>query len=86
MTDPEFDVLDELYFVQSFHHLKETLQWEDSVLIRILEELIGKGWVKCFREEDVDESLAPDEIHLATNYARYCYLATKEGLLAHNSR
>ncbi len=32
MSDLEYDVLDELYFVQSYTQLRDTLQWDDQML------------------------------------------------------
>jgi len=33
MSDLEFDLLDELYFVQDFAYLKATLRWEEETLV-----------------------------------------------------
>ena len=83
MTDDEFDVMDELYFLQSFEELKEQVDIEGEKLKEILRNLLSKGWVKCF--ESATESLAIDIIDFESNFDKYHYLATKEGLLAHNS-
>jgi hypothetical protein len=84
MTDEEFDVLDELYFVQSFDFLKEETDMQAEKLISILKSLIQKGWVKCFSDRP---ALYPiDEKFLGEDWLAYFYLATKEGLLAHNGR
>ncbi len=84
MSDEEFDVLDELYFVHSFTHVKNELSWSDSSLKRVLRKLIEKGWVKCFIS--VHEELVPEEVDFESNFNTYLYLATKAGLLAHNGR
>lgn len=84
MTEIEFDVLDELYFVQSFKALHGQLQLSEKALKETLARLIGQGRVKILRSPD--EELTLEEANFDLHYAGYCYLATKAGLLAHNSR
>lgn len=84
MTDNEFDLLDELYFVQSFSDLKEILEWEEGMVKETLHALIDKGWVKCFK--DIKAEVALEDVDFQQLYSRYFYLATKAGLLAHNGR
>lgn len=84
MTDLEFDVLDELYFVITFEDLRNTLSIEEEELQKVLYGMIEKGWVKCMRSFTEEAlPLNDDFIH---NYHNYQYLATKAGLLAHNSK
>ena len=47
MTDQEFDVLDELYFVQPFSFLIEELEMEEEELKQVLFSLLQKGYIKC---------------------------------------
>lgn len=81
MTDNEFDILDELYFVQSYNDLKKALGWDDKQLVDTLEGLVKKGWVKCFDGTDSEEVV--EQPQLADHYSNYRYLATKAGLLKH---
>lgn len=83
MSDLEYDVLDELYFVQSYNYLKNTLSWEDDMLRDTLKRLLEKGWIKCF--VDPKEEIFDNEIDIDTQYRKYFYLASKAGLFAHNS-
>ncbi len=85
MSDLEFDILDELYFVQSFSYLEETLELDTPTLQKALISLLDKSWVKCFLIGS-EEILSPEEIQMETEYQNYRYLATKEGLMAHNTR
>jgi hypothetical protein len=84
LTNEEFDLLDNLYFVISFEEVQTELEWEEIVLKNKLFELIQKGWVKCFKKgsDDLIEGISDFE----SQYKNYNYLATKEGLLAHNSK
>jgi hypothetical protein len=82
MTDQEFDLLDELYFVQHYSELKRQLSWEDDLLLRLLKNLYEKELIKCFRTPD-DEVFQVDNLYLEGK--TYYYLATKKGLMIHNS-
>lgn len=84
MSDKEFQVLDELYFIQSFQELLVLTDLNEDELKTILEDMLAKGWVKSMKSREGEEP-ASEEDYL-THYASYHYLATKAGLLAHNSR
>jgi len=83
MSDLEYDVLDELYFVQSYAHLRDTLKWDDHMLKETIESLWKKDWIRCYSSPT--EELTGNEIDLETQYHTYYYLASKSGLFAHNS-
>ncbi|EON79415.1 hypothetical protein ADIS_0105 [Lunatimonas lonarensis] len=82
MTDDEFDLLDELYFLQSYEYLKETLGWEHSRLVATLDLLYAKEFVKCYSAPDTEVF---GEVNLERDGHRFYYLATKMGLLKHNA-
>ena len=85
MTDQEFDVLDELYFVISFQDLTRNLSWPAEELLPVLKELVKNEMVKCIdpqTEEEVELS-APQ---LDKQYNKILFLASKKGLMEHNSR
>lgn len=84
MSDTEFDVLDELYFVQPFAYLVDELELDELELREVLSALIEKGWVKCFLSMQEEE--LTHEVKLEEKYKEYFYLATKAGLMAHNGR
>jgi hypothetical protein len=83
MSDKEFDVLDELYFLQSFASLEKLLPYGGRELAEILENLIVKEWVRCYKAPD--DEIKFDKSGYWEEYHKYYYLASKEGLLAHNS-
>jgi hypothetical protein len=84
MTDFEFDLLDELYFVTSFQALQEKLAWSEAVLLEQLASLMQKGWIKCLDAQDNLLEFPPAD--LLTHYQTCLFLASKAGLKAHNSR
>lgn len=82
MSDDEFDLLDELYFLQSYEYLKSELNWDDERLMFNLQQLAQKGWIKCYvrPEEEIFE-----DPKIKTRGRDLFYLATKQGLLKHNT-
>ena len=82
MTDDEFDLMDELYFVQSYDYLKQELDWEDEKLLVILQKLADKEWINCFSSPDEEIFDDPD---IQSKGRTYFYLASKIGLLEHNT-
>ena len=83
MTDLEFEILDELYFVQTFDALLDSININEDELKHSLSQLIKKGWVKCMNS--LTEEVLADIPEFEDRYKNYFYLATKAGLLAHNS-
>lgn len=84
MSEEEFEVIDQLYFVTSYKDLNDSCNLNESKLLDVLISLSDKGWVKCYAEPD--KEIALTETDLKKNHNNYEYLATKQGLLAHNMR
>lgn len=84
MTDSEFELLDALYFTVSFDCLIKEFDFSEEVLVNELIALIQKAWVKCL--DKVSEEEIVDIMEIKRNFNAYNFLASKEGLLAHNSR
>jgi hypothetical protein len=82
MSELVFDLLDELYFVQHFDYLKQVLQWEDDVILFTLQSLFENDLIKCFVAHD--QELFQD-VKISDNGKNYYYLASKKGLMLHNS-
>ena len=81
MTDAEFDILDELYFVISFKDLQNQLDMDEMDLIEHLRKIFEKGWVRIF---DDPESTA-DVLFSTESISSAFLLASKSGLKAHTS-
>ena len=84
MSENEFDVLDELYFVTSYDELEKRLPDLTEELVSVLVSLLTQGFIKCLMNESDEEIFVVDKFTF--NYKKYNYLATKAGLLAHNSK
>ncbi len=84
MTNQEYDILDELYFLTSFTFLQENVDVKSLALEQILWELVTKEWVLCHQDGDVE--ITPTKTEFESEFGNYHYLASKKGLLAHNAR
>ena len=82
MTDAEFDILDELYFVTPFAELLAAAEIEKEALGKTLVSLYEKGWLRVYSERDTE--IKPESEDLHRNLEHYLFLASKEGLMAHN--
>ena len=80
MTEYEFELLDELYFLTNIEDLINALEWSFDKICHTLDILYDKGWIKIVDSLE-NEITNPD---LLNNYQDYCFLATKKGLMAHN--
>ena len=84
MTDLQFEILDELYFVISFDEVKDKLNLDESIFLEELQKLVEKEWVKCFIN---NSELSSEEVSKnLLDYKLYQFLSSKKGLFAHNSR
>ncbi|XOV93663.1 MAG: hypothetical protein ACFHWX_02915 [Bacteroidota bacterium] len=83
MTDDEFEVLDELYFVQSFQELTSLTQKDPNLLRNVLSDLYEKGWIRVFK--GIDDEISKEDVDWIKHSSDYLFLASKEGLMAHNT-
>ncbi|WP_424964087.1 transporter [Ekhidna sp.] len=83
MTDEEFDIIDELYFVTAYTDLKEATDLSDAELKENLIQMAMKGWVRVYKS--VDEESELDKLDF-DNYQSFFYLASKKGLFEHNTQ
>lgn len=84
MTEVEFDILDELYFVVSYPDLRSSLSLSDEELCAGLTGLLEKGYIKIlYPDQDTEHEY--NARAFGTQCQDYFYLATKAGLVVHNS-
>lgn len=84
MTDEEFNIIDELYFVTAYVDLKEATNFSDEVLKNNLVNMTKEGWIRVYKS--VNEESELEKLDLANDYQSYFYLASKKGLFEHNSQ
>lgn len=84
LTDVEFDILDEVYFVTDYPSVQHQLDRSEQALQEGLQSLLEKGYVQQLFFDKTHGDYVKQEVPDLTALSRYHYLATKEGLLAHN--
>jgi hypothetical protein len=85
VTDSEFDILDELYFVSSFADLLSKTRLAPAELERNLRSLLEQDLIRSFWP-DPDTEQAYEESSFGAIARDSFFLASKEGLLQHNTR
>jgi hypothetical protein len=85
VTDPEFDLLDELYFVTPFRTLLQKTGLPAAELEDQLRTLLEQGLIRSYWP-DPDTELAYETTSFGAIARDAAYLASKEGLLQHNTR
>lgn len=82
MNDEEFELMDELYFVQPYGYLLDALGWEDELILSTLHSLFSQGYIKCLDDPDSERF---DKVDILKEGKSLYFLATKKGLMAHNT-
>ena len=85
VTDPEYDLLDELYFVTPFRTLLQKTGLPVVDLENQLRSLLEQGLIRSYWP-DPDTELAYETTSFGAIARDAAYLASKEGLLQHNTR
>lgn len=84
MTNQEFEVLDELYFLTGYKDLEDSCDMGTPDLKDLLWNFLQKEWVLCHQNND--QEINPTIKEFESLFSNYHYLASKKGLLAHNAR
>jgi len=82
MTNAEFLLLDELYFITAYSDLLRRIDLNENEIRKVLFDLFEKKWIRIF--SDIHTEISPNHNEFLKNYHQYYYFASKEGLLAHN--
>ncbi|GAB4238954.1 MAG: hypothetical protein Tsb0034_14860 [Ekhidna sp.] len=84
MTNLEYDIIDELYFVTSYHDVKQNTGFDDATLKGALIKLLNDGLIRVYTS--VDEASELEDVNMDAHFQSYYYLASKKGLFEHNMR
>lgn len=84
LTDIQFQILDSLYFVETFAHIVEEANEPTAVVKDEIRTLIDKGLVQVMMFDEEKGDFRRTTIFDADNIQDYSFLATKDGLLKHN--
>jgi len=81
----ELDVLNCVYFVESFDKILEEVAAPSPVVADVIKTLIHKKMIVSMQWDEAKQDYVRSFIYDSDNMSAYAYLITKEGLLAHNS-
>jgi len=85
LTDIEYDILNAIYFVESFDHILEECKEKPAVVGDVLKQLIHKKYVVAMKWDEDKKEFMRSFIYDSDDMRAYHYLITKEGLSAHTS-
>lgn len=83
MSDLDFEILDNLYFLTTFSELLECIKIKETELELHLKTLYTNGYIKIMDSFGVKEI---ENIDFIDGLVDYTLLISKSGLLYHNSR
>jgi len=86
LSEIEFQILDAVYFVEPFANIVAECDAPEKIVADVLKQLIHKKYVVAMRFDEKENEYVRSFIYDTDNMHAYAYLATKEGLLAHNTR
>ncbi len=86
LTDIEYNILNSIYFVESFEHILEECKEKPAIVADVIKQLIHKKYIVPMRWDDEKTEYIRSFIYDTDDMKAYHYLATKEGLIAHNTR
>jgi hypothetical protein len=85
LTDIEYDILNAIYFVEPFRTITAECKAPEKVVADVLKQLIDKKYVSPMQFDENKQEYIRTFFYDSDDMNAYHYLATKEGLLAHNS-
>ena len=85
LNEVQFDILDNLYFVESYENVLADVDHPEPIIRDELRTMIDKGWVHVMEFDEKSGDYLRTPIYDTDNMKEYHYLASKEGLLRHTS-
>jgi len=86
LDDIEWEILDAIYFIEPFSNILNEVKAPRAVVADCLKQLIHKKYVVALEWNEEKQDYLKTYMYNTDNMDDYFYLATKDGLLAHNSR
>ncbi len=86
LTELEYEVLNCLYFVEPFEKILEEVPAPPAVVADVLKTLLHKKYVVAMKWDEAQQEYVRSFMYDSDNMKAYSYLATKDGLMAHNTR
>lgn len=86
LSDIEWEILNAIYFVEPFENILAEVNATKAIVADCLKQLIHRKYVVALVWDDEKLDYVKTYMYDSDNMYNYHYLATKDGLLAHNSR
>jgi hypothetical protein len=86
LSDIEYDILNAIYFVEPFDTIKSECKAPEAIIADVLKQLIDKKYVTPMEFDEAKQVYIRTYFYDSDNMRAYFYLATKDGLMAHNTR
>jgi predicted methyltransferase len=86
LTDIEYDVLNAVYFVEPFENIVNECNAPAPIVADVIKQLIHKKYIAAMQWDEEKNEYIRSYIYDTDNMKSFFYLATKDGLMAHNSR
>lgn len=86
LSDIEYDILNAIYFVEPFDNIVSECREPEKIVADVLKQLIAKKYVSPMRFDEEKQEYIRTYFYDSDDMRAYHYLATKDGLLAHNTR
>ena len=84
LNELQFDIIDCLYFVESYENILEDVSKPEPIVRDELRTLIDRGYVNVLIFDEENGDYKKTAIFDSDNMKDYHYLASKDGLLKHN--
>ncbi|MES2558201.1 MAG: hypothetical protein V4590_00565 [Bacteroidota bacterium] len=86
LSDIEYDILNAIYFVEPFQNILDECKAPEKIVADVLKQLIAKKYVSPMQFNEDTQEYVRTYFYDSDDMRAYHYLATKEGLMIHNSR
>ena len=86
LTDIEYSILNSVYFVEPFENILKECDEKEPVVADVLKQLIHKKYIIPMKWDDEKSEFIRSFIYDTDDMRAYHYLATKEGMIAHNTK
>ncbi|MES2778714.1 MAG: hypothetical protein V4651_02350 [Bacteroidota bacterium] len=86
LSDIEYDILNAIYFVEPFQNILDECRAPEKIVADVLKQLIAKKYVSPMQFDAEKQEFIRTYFYDSDDMRAYHYLATKDGLLAHNTR
>lgn len=86
LSDIEYDILNAIYFVEPFQNILDECKAPEKIVADVLKQLIAKKYVSPMQFDEAKQEFVRTYFYDSDDMRAYHYLATKEGLMIHNSK